>query len=247
MVSKLGERVALVTGGARRIGRAICAALAAEGCHVVIHYRTSRDEADLLCDHLRQYGVNAWAIECDLADTSEVEQLVAGATKLAGPIDFLINNASIFPSDHLLDFGTDQLSACVNVNAVAPLLLARALATQGRSGSIVNLLDTRVQDYDREHASYHLSKRMLLSLTSMLALELAPAIRVNGVAPGLILPPEGKDDAYLQNLVGTNPLRTYGGAMDVADAVIFLLRSTFVTGQVIYVDGGRHLKGRVYD
>ncbi|HNR34300.1 MAG TPA: SDR family oxidoreductase, partial [Candidatus Hydrogenedentes bacterium] len=134
----------------------------------------------------------------------------------------------------------------VNLNALAPFLLGRCLAAQKRPGGIVNLLDARIADYDREHASYHLSKRLLFTLTRMMAVEFAPCVRVNGIAPGLILPPEGKDESYLAQLAATNPLNRYGSPDDVAEAVLYLLRSDFVTGQVIFVDGGRHMRGGMY-
>ena len=134
----------------------------------------------------------------------------------------------------------------VNVNALAPFLLSRAFAAQQREGCIINFLDTRIMDYDKTHVSYHLSKRMLFSITRMMALEFAPKVRVNAIAPGLILPPEGKDETYLQDLAPSNPLQTYGGPGDIVEAVLFLLRGRYITGQVVYVDGGRHMLGGVY-
>ncbi|NQV31372.1 MAG: SDR family oxidoreductase, partial [Phycisphaeraceae bacterium] len=129
-----------------------------------------------------------------------------------------------------------------------PLALSRAFAAQGQltSGHIINMLDSRVQDYYKLHVPYHLSKRSLLALTRMLAIELAPGVAVNAVAPGLILAPEGKGDEYLQALAHTNPLNRSGGPQDICEAVLFLLRSEFITGQIIYVDGGRHMKGHMY-
>ena len=159
----------------------------------------------------------------------------------------LINNASTFPSDTLDTLTPDTLARNAHLHAVAPLVLSRRLAATGRPGAIVNLLDARVMDYDREHASYHLSKRMLLSLTRMMALEFAPRVRVNAVAPGLILPPAGETHDYLDRLAATNPLECHGAVEDVTEAVLFLLASPFVTGQVLFVDGGRHLRGRVHD
>jgi hypothetical protein len=125
-------------------------------------------------------------------------------------------------------------------------MLCRGFAAQKRTGLIVNMLDTRILNHDEEHAAYHISKRMLFTITRMLALELAPQIRVNAVAPGLVVPPEGKDEYYLAKLAYTNPLHTYGSAEDVARAVMFLVHSDFVTGQVMYVDGGHHMLGRTY-
>jgi pteridine reductase len=243
MTSPLAGQVALVTGAARRLGRAIAEGLGAEGVRVVVHYGTSAPEAEEVVDGLRGLGTDAWSLQ----DAEAVEGLVPRAADLAGaPVDILVNSAAVFAPSRLLDFPAEELAANLHVNAFAPLWLSRALAAQGRPGQILNLLDCRIVDYDAEHAAYHLSKRMLFSLTRMLALELAPGIRVNAVAPGLILPPQGEDEAYLQALAHTNPLQRHGGAGDVVRAALFLLHSDFVTGQVIYVDGGRHMMGRTY-
>lgn len=236
-----------MTGAAKRLGRAVALALAEHGVDVVVHYNTSRGQAESVANAIRGLDRQAWTVEADLADAHEAEDLFHRAAELAGPIDILVNNASIFPADRVGDFGADDLARAVQVNAYAPLALARAMAGQSRPGSIVNFLDCRIVDYDRDHASYHLSKRMLFALTRMLALELAPAVRVNAVAPGLILPPEGQDEGYLKRLASTNPLNRHGGPEDIVAAVLFLTESDFVTGQVLFVDGGRHLKGRVHD
>lgn len=252
----LSGQVALVTGAAVRLGRAVAEALSGEGVGVVVHYRSSAQEADALVRELRADGREAWAIQADLADPDEAASLINRVTDLCGkPVDILINSASIFDPSRVLDFTLDDLHTNVQINAMSPLQLSRALAAQARQGQnvtppsrrqIVNFLDTRMVDYDREHVAYHLSKRMLHALTRMLALELAPHIRVNAVAPGLILPPPGKDQAYLQDLAHTTPLNRHGCAADVVRAVRFLLHSDFVTGQVIYLDGGRNLKGNMY-
>jgi pteridine reductase len=239
-------KTALVTGAAKRLGRATALALAENGVNVVLHYGTSRAEAESAAKEIRRKRVKAWTVAADLADPDQTRGLVAHAVDLAGPLDFLVSNASIFTPSHLTDFTLDDLTVNVQVNAVAPLLLARAFVAQKREGAVVNFLDSRIADYDREHAAYHLSKRMLHTLTKMMALEFAPRVRVNAVAPGLILPPPGQDESYLRKFRTTNPLQRIGLPAGVADAVLFLLRSEFVTGQVIYVDGGRHLKGNVY-
>ncbi len=242
----LEGKTALVTGGAKRIGRAVACALAAEGVNVVVHYRSSASEAEELATKLQTGGVQAWTVRADLEDAGEAGNLLDRAVELAGPVDILVNNAAIFPESRLADFDVADLHANINVNAVAPALIARKFAAQGREGAVINLLDCRIDDYDEEHVAYHLSKRMLFDLTRMMAVEYAPKIRVNAVAPGLILPPEGKDEDYLASLASTNPLNRYGSPDDVTRAVSFLLRSPFVTGQVIYVDGGRHMTGAMY-
>ncbi|MBM3240840.1 SDR family oxidoreductase, partial [Candidatus Poribacteria bacterium] len=187
-----------------------------------------------------------WTMHANLRESVEAENLLPQAVDVAGQIRILINSASIFTPSRLIDFTWEALADNVQVNAIAPLLLARAFAAQRCEGTIVNFLDTRFTEYDKEHAAYHLSKRMLFTLTRMMALEFAPAIRVNAIAPGLILPPPGKDMAYLESLAPTNPLQCIGSPKGITDAVLFLLRSEFITGQVIFVDGGYHLKGCVY-
>ena len=239
----LRGRTALVTGAARRLGRATVLALAGQGCNVVVHYGRSKQEAEALCEEIRPTGVSAWAVPCDLADPNEVELVFQRVVSQAGAIDILVNNASIFNEETLRQTTGQSMWENMQIHAVAPLILSRAMARQGRPGHIVNMLDTRVTVYDRQHASYHISKRVLLTLTRMLAVELAPDIAVNAVAPGLILPPEGQDESYLQNLSSTNPLRRHGDPSDVVEAILFLLRSRFITGQVIYVDGGYHIRG----
>ncbi|MGB2824710.1 MAG: SDR family oxidoreductase, partial [Phycisphaerae bacterium] len=195
---------------------------------------------------IERAGRRAWVLRADLANVTEADSLMRRAVDAGGGVDILVNNASVYLPSGVLDFGGADLLANVQVNAMAPLLLCRAFAAQERPGDIVNFLDSRIADYDRSHAAYHLSKRMLFSITRMLALELAPRIKVNAVAPGLVLPPVGRGEEFLAAHAHTNPLGRHGRAEDVTDAVLFLLRNSFVTGQVVYVDGGRHMKGSVY-
>jgi NAD(P)-dependent dehydrogenase (short-subunit alcohol dehydrogenase family) len=244
--SSLAGSTALVTGAAKRLGRAIALALSGEGANVVIHYGRSAEAAARTAEEALAAGVKAWTLQADLAEPEEANLLFPRAVDLAGPIDILVNNASIFFPDRLDDLTPRDINRNVQIHAIAPLLLSRAMAAQGRGGHIVNLLDSRITGYDRDHAAYHLSKRMLFTLTRMLALELAPGIAVNAVAPGLILPPPGEDERYLRRMVHTNPLRRHGGPADVVHAALYLLKSTFVTGQVLFVDGGYHMNGSVY-
>jgi pteridine reductase len=238
---------ALVTGGSKRLGEAIAKRLASCGANIVIHYRSSESEARGVSKAIESMGVCSWVVSGDLASSDGIPGLFADAKRLAGPVDILVNSAAIFNEDRILGFAPSSLFGHVETNALAPLLLAREFAREQRAGSIVNILDSRITDYDSHHASYHLSKRMLSDITSMLAIELAPLVRVNAVAPGLILPPPGKDETYVEERKHTNLLRSRGTPEDVADAVLFLVTGSFVTGQTIYVDGGRHLKGRVYE
>lgn len=245
--NSLAGRTALVTGAAKRIGRALALALAQNGVRVVVHYNQSEQDALAVCREIQRLGGSAWAVPGDLLDTRQTESVFKNAVAQAGPIDILINNASIFERDTLWEAGEESIGRNMRLHAVSPLILARELGRQGRAGHIVNLLDTRVAIYDRVHASYGISKGALLALTGMLALELAPHVAVNAVAPGSILPPPGQSEAYLAKLAPANPLKRVGGPPDIVEAVLFLLRSRFITGQVIYVDGGIHMKGHIYD
>ncbi len=243
----LAGKTALVTGAAKRLGSQIALTLAEEGVQVVAHYRNSRDQAEALEDRLKQRAGKAWALRADLADEEQTTALIDSARTQAGPIDFLINNASVFEGETLWQTTAQSLQKNMQIHAYAPLELARHFAKQGRPGQIVNILDSRVHDYDKQHMAYHLSKRALQSLTRILAVELAHAIVVNAVAPGLILPPEGEDADYLERLAHTNPMNCWGHPQDVADAVRFLLHTRFTTGQTLYVDGGRNLRGKMYE
>lgn len=243
----LEGRRALVTGAGRRLGREIARALAAQGASLALHCRNSEEETRALAAELAAGGTSAAVFPADLTDSMQGAALVGRAVAEAGPLDILVNSASIFEEETLEEMSAGSVHRNVDINALAPFHAARAFARQGRAGVVVNLLDTMIRDYDRKHLPYHLSKRMLFTLTRAMAVEYAPLVRVNAVAPGLVLPPEGEDESYLRALAHTNPLNAHGCGGDVARAVLFLVESPFVTGQVIYVDGGRHLRGAMYD
>jgi len=235
-------KTALVTGAAVRIGREIALALAAEGANVIVHYRSSAVEAENLARELREHGVQAWTVQADFAKQEEYESLIPRALHTAGALDILVNSASIFPTDKLEDLTFASLMTNCEINAWAPFYFCRAFKQLVGTGKIINLLDSRLTGYDWNHVGYILSKHVLAAMTQMIALDYAPEITVNAVAPGLILPPPGKPESYLDALVDTVPLKKHGEPDEVADAAIYLLTSPFCTGQIIYVDGGRHLK-----
>jgi pteridine reductase len=240
--SPLAGGTALVTGAAKRIGRQIALACAAEGMNVVVHYHRSKTDAQRLCRELEAMQVNAWAVYGALENSRGCDALIDTAFSLSGKtFSLLVNNASMFPKHSLYDISFGDIVAAVRVNTWVPLCLSRAFAKKVRRGSIVNLLDSRIEGHDRSHVAYMLSKHMLAAFTKICALEFAPKIRVNGVAPGLILPPAGETDSYLDRLKKHVPLKTRGAPQDIAAAVVFLAKSTFVTGETIFVDGGKHL------
>lgn len=243
-IKPLEGSTALVTGGAVRIGAAISRLLAENGAGVIIHYNTSSDDAIRLVSELQDQNLGAWCIQSDLGNRDEVESLLARAEKLAGRINILINNASIFPSDTPENLTLESLNRSLLVNAWAPYEFMRQfskLLPHESRGSVVNILDSRTSLSDRSHAGYIISKQVLREFTKIAALEFAPGIRVNAVAPGAILPPSGFGGHYMANLARKLPLKKTGSAKDIADAVVFLVNSDFITGQVLYVDGGRHL------
>lgn len=243
MLQTLQGRTALITGGSKRIGRETALALAEQGANIIIHFNRSDSEGRQLADELKKKGVRAWTVQADFRRSDEYRSLIGRARSLSGKLDILINNASIFPSETLAELAWSGFSADMEVNAWVPLTLSRDFANAFGHGSIINLHDTHLEGFDFRHAGYILSKHVLAELTRMMALALAPGITVNAVAPGLILPPPGADESYFETHSRSLPLQRHGGPRDIAEAIVFLLRSDFITGQVIYVDGGRHLQG----
>jgi hypothetical protein len=237
----LRGKTALVTGSAKRIGREIAYSLADAGVNILVHYRSSGNEAQDLCRNLGERGVQAWPVRSDFRKPDEYGSLIERAVQLAGPFEFLINNASVFRPSTPEDLSFETFMDDILINAWAPFHLSRDFARHTGHGAIVNLLDARTEGDDWDHMGYVMGKRLLAEFTRVTALEFAPEIRVNAVAPGLILPPAGKDDSYLDTLSESVPLRRHGSPTDVAKAVLFLLESDFITGQVIYVNGGQRL------
>jgi NAD(P)-dependent dehydrogenase (short-subunit alcohol dehydrogenase family) len=240
---------ALVTGGAVRVGAAICRALALGGAGVVIHCRHSEPAAMKLAREIRTLGGTAEVVRGDLATEAGVERVLTRAFRVAPSLNVLVNNAAVFQKQPLLKAsGRDYLDAW-RVNTLAPILLTRGFARRllraaGRSGvrgTVVNVLDRRVATPEPGCAPYMVSKSALTAFTVAAARELAPRITVNAVAPGPVLPPPG-GARRVKEPAGSIPLGRRPSPEDVADAVLFLIRSKSVTGQTIFVDGGQHLE-----
>jgi len=241
---------ALVTGGAVRLGNALTLMLVEAGAEVAVHYNRSETEACDLCDAITNDGGSAFPLALDLSEKDAAAKLFKELDQMGFQPDILINNASIFHLGRLLEAEESSFHENLDLNALIPLALSREMAGRTSSGVIINMLDSRMTDYDKLHAPYHLSKLSLFSFTRMLSEELAPAFRVNAVAPGVVLPPIGATPAeaekWTDRMEKTNPLGKIGTAEEVCQAAEFLIRNDFVTGQVIFVDGGRHLKGSFY-
>lgn len=240
---ELRGKTALITGASKRIGRQIALALGRHGMNIVLHYHKSETEAHELREELVEQGLQAWTVQADFRDPAQSEGLLDRALPLCGgQLDLLVNNASDFDRSRVGQLDFEALVQSMAINAWAPFALARDFCVKIGRGKIINLIDSRVDDYDFRHAGYILAKTALHKMTEMLALQYAPQVAINGIMPGLILPPPDQDQAYLEGLTDTVPLQRHGDPEDVAEAAVFLARSTFLTGTLIYVDGGRHLK-----
>ena len=237
----LEGKTVLVTGGAVRIGRAICTAFARAGARVGIHHRNSAGAARELADTIQREGGSAFSVAGDLSRPADAASILSAAARTAGAIDVLVNNAAIFHKDTWATLDGAALQREFDVNLFAPLLLMQAFAAQNRSGAIVNLLDRRIAGLDPSCVAYELAKKALFEATRSAAVAWAPRITVNAVAPGAVLPPVGESPSALHDRAGFIPLGRTIAPDEVADAVVFLARAEAVTGQVLYVDGGQHL------
>lgn len=242
----LDGRVALVSGGARRIGAAIVRRLHEAGATVAIHYRGSAGEAHRLRDMLNtRRSDSAQVFEADLAETGRLPALVESVVDWAGTLDILVNNASSFYPTPLGSVTENQWDDLVGTNLKAPLFLAQAAWPHLRrhGGNIVNLVDVHARRPLRDHSVYGSAKAGLEMLTRSLAKDMAPDVRVNGVAPGAILWPErGMNDVVKRKIIQQIPLQRSGLPDDIAGCVLYLVRdAAYVTGQVIAVDGGRSI------
>jgi len=240
---RLQGKNALITGGAIRIGKAICEALAAEGCNVVIHCSRSILAAENLAKLLRGQGVKAWVVKEAIDSEVDCRSLMASALHHAGRLDILVNNAAVFHKSRLKTVTEQKLRVEFGINLFAPIMLTRLFAEQTDRGAVVNLLDRRIKANDVDCLPYSLSKKGLASFTEEAALSLAPGITVNAVAPGPVLPPPGKGLNYLNDRAGNIPLKCRITPQDVADGVMMCLKVESMTGQILYIDGGQHLLG----
>jgi NAD(P)-dependent dehydrogenase (short-subunit alcohol dehydrogenase family) len=238
-------RAALVTGGARRLGRAMALALAAAGFDVAIHYATSLADAEATAAAIRALGRRAVILRADLAREAEVARLVPEASAALGPLGVLVNNASTFERDEWDDATRESWDAHLEPNLRAPFVLAQAMARalpEPAEGVVVNLLDQRVWSLTPHFVSYTVSKAALWTLTQTLALALAPRIRVNGIGPGPALPSPRQTAAQFARQCASVPLRRGTSAEEVAAALLAILALPSMTGQMIALDGGQHLQ-----
>lgn len=234
----------LITGAGKRIGATIAAELHRAGCNVAVHYFRSSDAADELVARFNsERADSAFAVGADLRDSSALPSLIETTVGAAGRLDILINNASSFYPTALGAITEDDWTDLINSNLKAPLFLSQAALPHLRAarGCILNMIDIHAQRPLRNHPVYGSAKAGLAMLTRSLAKDLAPEIRVNGIAPGAILWPEdGMSDSVKKNIIGKIPLARAGDPSDIAATALFLVRDApYITGQIIAVDGGR--------
>jgi pteridine reductase len=248
MTEALKNKVVLVTGGARRLGAAICRRLHGSGAELFVHYRSAADEARALQAELNAKRGHSLALaQADLLKVSAAPELIKAAVKEFGRLDAVINNASTFYPTPVGEITEKEWDDLIGTNLKAPLFLAQAATAELRKthGSIVNIIDIHAELPMRNHAVYTAAKGGLLALTRALARDLAPEIRVNGVAPGTILWPEDeawRDEVARQRIINQTALKRIGEPEDIAAAVQFLIADApYVTGQIISVDGGRSI------
>jgi pteridine reductase len=241
---QLRDRIALVTGAGRRVGRAIATALGARGMHVAVHFNGSAEGARETAADIQRAGGTATLFQADLSIPSAPAALVDEVAQTLGGLDVLVNSAAIMQRTPLDSVTPAEWDATFAINSRAPFFASiaahRHMAAKG--GAIVNIADLAGLETWPAYIPHGLSKTVVVQMTKSLAKTLAPSVRVNAVAPGVILLPEGWQEEVGERLRKTTPLKRLGSANDVADAVIYLLEADYVTGETLVVDGGRHVR-----
>ena len=229
---------ALITGGAKRLGSHFAAYLASEGWNVGIHYNSSAKDAKQLSAKINDQGCKSDIFQADLSDPANAKGLIEKCQESLGQVDLLINNASVFTPCTLMNTDVDTFNLNMNVHAISSMILMQEFKELSKEGLIVNMLDTRVNQGRQKHVPYMLSKQALAELTKAAAVEFAPHIRVNGIAPGAILPPEGAEQEELEAIQARIPANGFGHPHNIVEALRYIIQNDYVTGQILHVDGG---------
>ncbi len=235
------KKIALITGSAIRIGKYVTELLAKDGWKIALHYHTSEKEAYDLARSLIN-SVDIILFKADLTKPEAAFGLIEDVNKNLGVVNLIINNASIHKNDNLLNLTPELLEQNLNIHLNTPLFLAQAMAKQEiEKGNIINIIDTNITRIMKKFFSYSLSKKALFDLTKMLAVSLAPNIRVNAIAPGAILFKDGQNRELFKQIIENSPLKNTLELKELYQTIQFLLNSPSITGQCIYLDGGMHL------
>jgi NAD(P)-dependent dehydrogenase (short-subunit alcohol dehydrogenase family) len=234
------KQAVLITGGAKRLGKGIALALAGAGYDVALHYNGSATEAKEVSQEIESRGGKCALLQADLSDAKTAKHLVTQAKSEFAHLNALVNNASVFGYKNFLDTDEAFFDTQMDVNFKAPFFLTQQFAKEVQQGAVVNMLDTFITKQSPNYFAYLLSKKLLAEFTLAAAGSLGPHIRVNGVAPGVILASDEKDADYIEKRKEANPLKKTGSVRDVAEAVKLLLDNAALTGQVLFIDGGEH-------
>jgi pteridine reductase len=236
-------QTALITGAAKRVGKAMALHLAAQDWNIAIHYNASEIDAELIQKELKSSFSNQQfeLFRADLNNASEVETLIPTVVETMKTIDLLINNASVFGRGDFANTDTGFLDRQMNVNFRAPFILTRNYARLVKKGLIINFVDTRITNNKSNFAAYSLSKKALWEMTKMAALEFGPNIRINAIAPGLSLAPEEKGDDYLWKLAVNIAMKRSGGLDPILKSLDYIVNNDYLTGQLLFCDGGENL------
>ena len=232
--------IALITGGADRLGKEMALFLAKQGYHLVLHYHTSQVKAEETAKQIDSQQGSCEFLQADFHQDGAVEKLLNLLPD--GLVDaLLINNASQYYPSEFSEAGTEAFDTMMNLHLKIPYMLSKAFAKKVSQGHIINMIDAKFTANTSRYFDYLLSKKCLASLTQMLAVSLAPHIRVNGIAPGIILPPPNKGQEYIDQLAQHIPLKRAGSPQSIVHALQYLLQGEFITGEILFLDGGDHL------
>jgi len=233
---KMSKGTALITGGAVRLGKVFCATLANAGYNLAIHYNSSSAQAAATAEEYRETGVNCETFQFDFSKNNDVRDLMANVRKQFPDLNVLINSASVYDQATMMETPELMLE-----RQGAPYLLTQAFAQQCKTGNVINIIDNKIAFNQYQYSAYVLSKNTLAEFTRLAAVELAPDVRVNGIAPGVVLPASVRSQDYIDWRIEGIPLKQQGQTDNIAQALQYLLTNDFVCGQILFVDGGESL------
>jgi NAD(P)-dependent dehydrogenase (short-subunit alcohol dehydrogenase family) len=238
---KMSKGTALVTGGAVRLGKVFSKSLADAGYNLAIHYNSSSDEALQTAQEIRQAGVECEIFQFDLSRSNSIDELITHVYTRFPDLNVLINSASVYDQAMMMDTSVDIFEKQFRVNLMGPYFLTKAFAQQCKAGAVINIIDNKIAFNQYQYSAYLLSKKSLAEFTKLAALELAPHIRVNGLAPGVVLPASVRTQDYIDWRVKGIPVQRQGTTDNITQALHYLLDNDFVCGQILTVDGGESL------
>lgn len=237
----MSKGTALITGGAVRLGKVFCTTLASAGYKLAIHYNSSSEQAAATAKEFREMGVNCEIFQFDFSEKNNVSDLIKKVRKQFPDLNVLINSASVYDQATMMETPASLLEKQFKVNFQAPYLLTQAFAQQCKSGDVINIIDNKIAFNQYQYSAYALSKKSLAEFTRLAAVELAPDVRVNGIAPGVVLPASTRSQEYIDWRIEGIPLKQQGRVDNIAQALLYLLTNDFICGQILVVDGGESL------